>query len=135
MGPLGNGFDLPSNIRRLGVVAMGDTVSRLLPLVDQATRAMVGVTLYTDLNIISLPTAVEVYPLSSLPEALDWPDYLVFDLPVGRLDNLRQVLSLAEGATLPCPAQVLVSASMPCLGLGQCGACAIPGRRGWKLVC
>lgn len=135
VGPLGHGFDLPGNIQRLGFVALGETVSRLMPLVYQAVHARTAMTLFTDLDLPMLSAAVEVYPLASLPEALDWPDYLALDLPLGRLDELRGVLGLAEGAILPCPAQVLVTTPIPCAGLAQCGACAIPSRRGWKLVC
>ncbi len=135
VGPLGHGFDLPGNILRLGLVALGDTVARLLPLVGQAAHTRTAITLFTDLDSPSLPSAVEIYPLASLPEALDWPDYLVLDLPVGQLGGLRQVLGLADGAILPCPAQALITVPMPCAGLGQCGACAVQGRRGWKLAC
>ncbi len=135
VGPLGHGFDLPSNIRRLGLVAAGETVSRLLPLVDQVSEAKAGMTLFTDLELPPLPAALEIYPLSSLPEALEWPDHLVVDLPLGKLEALRSIMGLQDGAILPCPAQVLVTTPMPCAGMAQCGACAVRGRRGWKLAC
>ncbi len=134
-GPLGHGFDLPGSIRRLGLAVLGDTVSRLLPLVDQATHLGAGVTLFTDLQLPKLPSAIEIHPLNTLPEALDWPDFLALDLPLTHLDGLRRVLGLKDGAILPCPAQVLVTTPMPCAGLARCGACAVPGRRGWKLAC
>jgi len=135
VGPLGHGFELPGNLRRLGLVALGETVSRLLPLLAQAAQARAGMTLFTDLALPSLPSALEIHPLNILPEALDWPDYLVFDLPLQRLEGLRQVLGLGDGAILPCPAQVLITTPMPCAGLARCGACAVPGHRGWKLAC
>ena len=135
VGPLGQGFDLPGNIQRLGLVALGETVSRLMPLVYQAVHTCTGMTLFTNLDMPMLSAAVEVYPLAALPEALDWPDYLALDVPMGQLEELRGVLGVAEGAILPCPAQVLVTTAIPCAGLAQCGACAIPSRRGWKLVC
>ena len=135
VGPLGHGFDLPGNILRLGLVAVGETVSRLLPLVDQMSQAKAGMTLFTDLGLPPLPAALEIYPLSSLPEALEWPDHLVLDLPLGKLDALRSILGLEDGAILPCPAQALITTPMPCAGQAQCGACAVRGRRGWKLAC
>jgi hypothetical protein len=92
-------------------------------------------TLFTDLTLPILPVALEVYPLASLKEALDWPDFLALDVPMPRMIELRDVLGLSYGSGLPCPAQVLVTTPIPCTGMAQCGACAIPARRGWKLVC
>lgn len=135
VGPLGHGFTLPTNLLRLGVVALGETVSRLLPLVYQTMAAHAAITLFTDLALPALPSAVEAAPLASLKDTLDWPDYLVIDLPRNRLDTLRQVLGLSVGEILPCPTQVVITTPMPCLGMAQCGACAVPGRRGWKLAC
>jgi len=116
-------------------VALAETVSRLLPLVRKAGEIFASIALFTDLRLPRLPAAVEVHPLDSIKEALDWPDFLALDVPLERMDRLRQVLGVADAAPLPCPAQVLVTTPMPCVGLAQCGACAIRGRRGWKLVC
>lgn len=134
-GPLGHGFDLPENMQRLGLVALGETVSRLVPLVHQITLTHTGITLFTDLRLPPLPAALEVYPLASLHEMLDWPDFLALDVPVNRLADLRQVLGLSSGERLACPAQALIVTSIPCGGLGMCGVCAVAGRKGWKLVC
>ena len=135
VGPLGHGFDLPREVRRLGLVALGETVSRLMPLVRQTAQSQVGMTMFTDLPLPAVPASLEAYPLASLVEALDWPDYLVFDLPLEHLPELRSVLGLPVGTGLTCPAQVLLTTSMPCAGLAHCGACAVPTRRGWKLAC
>jgi hypothetical protein len=135
LGPYGRGFDLPANIQRLALVALGDSLARLLPLVYQAVRAEAGIALFTDLSLPALPSALEAHPLSALGGSLDWPDFLALDLPLDRLDGLRQVMSLPAGQILPCPAQALVTTPMPCAGLARCGACAVHGRRGWKLAC
>lgn len=135
VGPLGHGFELPSQAQRLGLVALGETISRLMPLVYQATPAYSGITLFTDLTLPRLPAALEAYPLDSLKDTLDWPDFLALDVPLPRLSELRQIIGIVAGAPLPCLVQVLVTAPIPCVGLAQCGACAVPGRRGWKLVC
>ncbi len=73
--------------------------------------------------------------MASLCDSLDWPDYLALDVPLSAMGHLRQVLGISDAAIMPCPAQVLVTSHMPCAGIGQCGACAVQGRRGWKLVC
>ena len=134
-GPHGHGFSLPANIQRLGMAVLGDTVSRLLPLVHQMALTQGGMTLFTDLPLPKLPSALEVHPLAALKDALDWPDYLALDIPLESLPLTGAALGLTPRAVLPCPAQVLVTTPMPCAALARCGACAIPARRGWKLVC
>jgi hypothetical protein len=135
VGPLGHWFDLPHNIQRLGLVELGETVSRLIPLVHLAAQTHAGMTLFTDLTLPMLPAALEVYPMASLKDALDWSDFMALDMPMESLPQLRVTLGLSDRGILPCPAQVLVTTPMPCAGMAQCGACAVPARRGWKLVC
>ena len=135
VGPIGHGFNLPWNIQRLGLVAIGETVSRLKPLLAPMVETQTSVTLFTDLVLPRLPEAVEVSPLASLKTALDWPDFLVLDVPLHHLEQLRSVIGLDYGGRLPCPAQVLITTPMPCAGLARCGACAVQTRRGWRLVC
>ena len=126
LGPLGHGFTLPREVQRLGLVALGESISRLMPLVDLIGQSHAGVTLFTDLPLPRIPALLEAYPLASLKDALDWPDFLAIDLPLHRFAELRNTLGLSEGIGLNCPAQVLVTTPMPCAGLAKCGACAIP---------
>jgi hypothetical protein len=135
VGPLGHGFDLPREIQRLGMVALGDTVSRLMPLVAQYQQPHRNMVLFSDLPFPHIPSAMEVFPISSLAEVMDWPDFMVMDIPLARLPDLRDVLSLRDGKNLTCPAQVLVRTPMPCTGMAKCGVCAVPAHRGWKLAC
>jgi NAD(P)H-flavin reductase len=136
VGPLGHGFDLPRHIQRLGMVALGETVSRLLPLVHQAAQTHAGMALFTDLSFPTLPVALEVHPLASLKDSLDWPDFMALDVPLERLPEFRARLDLPDRAGLACPAQVLITTPMPCAGMAQCGACAVlTSGGGWKLVC
>jgi dihydroorotate dehydrogenase electron transfer subunit len=135
IGPLGHGFDLPRNIQRLGLVALGETVSRLIPLVRLTTQSHASMTLFTDLSLPRLPAALEVSPLASLKDSLDWSDFLALDVPLVRLPEIRAILGLSDREILPCPAQVLVTTPIPCAGMAQCGACAVPAWRGWKLAC
>jgi hypothetical protein len=135
VGPLGHGFELPREVQRLGLVALGNTVSRLMPLVGQIGKSHGGITLFTDLPLPRIPTLLEAYPVASLVQVMDWPDFLMFDLPLQRLAELREVLGLQDGSSLHCPSQVLVTLPIPCAGLAHCGACAVPARRGWKLAC
>ncbi len=134
-GPLGHGFALSYGFQRLGLVALGETIARLMPLIHQFGKTRTGMSLYTDLNLPRLPAAVEVHPLEGVKDALEWADFLVLDVPLDRLEQLRSVLGLSRGAVLPCTAQALVTTAMPCAGMALCGACAVPARRGWKLAC
>lgn len=134
-GPLGRGFDLPANSRRLALVALGDSVARLSPLVAPALAQGAAIALFTNASLPALPAAIESYPLGALPEALSWPDFLAMDIPVEALPGLRTRLGLGVQDPLPCPAQALILTAMPCGGVAECGVCAVPARRGWKMAC
>jgi len=123
-GPLGHGFDLSG--QRLALAALGDTAARLLPLARQALQRGDAVTLFTDAPLAALPAAIEIYPLESLPEAPGWVDCLAIDLPLEALPVLRARLGLKREERVMCPAQILVVTPMPCSGLAECGACAVP---------
>ncbi len=134
-GPLGQGFRLPTQVRRLALAALGETAERLLPLAEPLPGRKLDVALVSDAALPSLPASVEIHPLHALPEVLSWADFLALDLPLEALPRLRTVLGTASGRGLPCPAQALVSTPMPCAGLAECGACAVPARGGWKHAC
>jgi hypothetical protein len=134
-GPLGCGFHLPAQVSRLALVALGDRVERLLPLLGVMGQGERAVTLFTDAPLPALPAALEAAPLLALPEALAWPDFIAVDVPAERLGELRKALGLGSQAFLPCPGQALVTLPMPCGGLAECGACAVPVRRSWKMAC
>jgi hypothetical protein len=130
-GPLGHGFNLTG--QRLALAALGETAVRLLPLAQQALQRGDAVTLFTDAPLPALPASIEIYPLESLPDATGWADCLGIDLPLEALPQLRGRLGLNKGVRLMCPAQALVYTPMPCGGLAECGACAVPApsaRRG-----
>jgi len=134
-GPLGRGFGLPPGARRVALAALGDHAQRLLPLITLLLEREAAIAVFTDCLLPDLPLAVEAYPLASLPESLSWADFFAVDLPLQALPSIRSRLGLADSARLPYPGQALVTTSMPCGGLADCGACAVPARRGWKLAC
>jgi dihydroorotate dehydrogenase electron transfer subunit len=134
-GILGHGFILPETARRVGLVALGDTAARLLPLARLAVEGERLVTLFSGTRLPGLPSWLEAYPLGALPEALSWPDFLALDVPLEGMSGMRKALGLEDGQWLPCPGQALVWTPMPCAGLAECGACAVPARRGFKLAC
>lgn len=134
-GPVGNGFNLPVGVRNLGLVALGDTVLRLMPLLSQVDAVEAAVALFADCRLPRLPETIEAHPLAALPESLAWADMLAIDLPLAKLPELHDFLGLETRQSLPCQAQVLVFADIACGGLAECGVCAVPARRGYKLAC
>ncbi len=134
-GPLGKGFNLPAYVKRLALVAMGETAERLLPLAEPGPGQNRDIALVSEAPLPSLLASIEIHSLKTLPEVLAWADFLALDLPLEALPGLRAVLGLEAGRNLPCPSQALILAPMPCAGLAECGACAVPARRGWKLAC
>ncbi len=134
-GPMGRGFHLPPEARRVTLAALGDSAARLLPLVPQALARDDSITIFSDAPLHALPASVEIYPLATLPEALSWADFLALDLPLKKLPELRLCLGLASDGLILCPVQALIAVPMPCAAFAECGACAVRSRRGWKLVC
>jgi hypothetical protein len=139
-GPLGNGFNLPDGIHRLGLLAMDATISRLLPLVSPAFKSGSAVTLVCDiahsgLPLTDIPSELEIAPFESLPSLLTWADFLALDLAITDLPHLRSRLGLKPGERLPCQAQILVHTAMPCAGAAECGICAVRTKHRWKLAC
>jgi len=138
-GPHGHGFHIPTSSRRIALAAFGYSSARLLPLIPDALETGADVALFTPtptLQSISLPPAVEIHPLSALPNALPWANFLAIDLTPDRLPDLRRVLELDPYDHLPCQTQALIYTPMPCSALAECGACAVPiPKSGYKLAC
>ena len=129
-GPLGNGFDLPDNLSRLALISLSDTTSRLLPLIPYADQ----IALFTDSAPQNLPEDVEINPLTELPTSISWPDFIAIDCPINKLETLSSLLP-EELSQPPCPTQILIHSKMPCGSLADCGVCAVPAKRGYKLAC
>ena len=134
-GPLGHGFRMPLTTRRVALAGLENAPFRLLPLVAPALRQRAAVAIYANAIPAGLPEDVEVLPLDLLPEALAWADFLALDADRTNLPGLRSRLGLKPYQHPPCQVQVLVSTAMPCVGLAECGICAIAARDGWALSC
>jgi dihydroorotate dehydrogenase electron transfer subunit len=94
-----------------------------------------SVVLVSDLDLPGLPPEVEFQPVSGLAEVARWADYLALDLPRESLPGLNERLGLGEQAEARFEAQALVVTPMPCVGMAECGVCAVTARRGWKMAC
>jgi hypothetical protein len=134
-GPLGNGFHLPPTARRVLLAAYESSAELLLPLAGLALAQAASVTLCAANPPDGLPTDVEVLPLSQLPDALVWADYLGLALPNENIADFRRLAGFTSNQRLPIPAEALILAPMPCAGMGACQVCAVSTSRGWKLAC
>ena len=146
-GPLGRGFSLPISARRVALISFGETAARLNPLLTVAMGQDASVVLVSNLNLSDLPPEVEIQPVSALADVAQWADYLALDLPRESLIGLREKLGFGEHrprrehvgarwqARVKIEAQVLVTTSMPCSGMAECGVCAVTVRHGWKMTC
>ncbi len=145
-GPLGHGFSLPVSARKITLVAADGNCARILALLEPALAQKAAVLLLSDQPPNGLPTALEILPLSALPESIPWADYLAISLQRERLPEILSLLiydlkggyahqkSIAPRAGC---AQLLVETPMPCGGLAECGACAVELRTstGFQLAC
>ncbi len=134
-GPLGRGFRMPLTVRRVALACLEGAPLRLLPLVEQALRQRAAVTVYARAIPAGLPDDVEVLPLELLPEAGAWADFLALDVDRDSLPELRARLGLTPFQRPAFQVQVLVRTAMPCVGLAECGVCAVHTREGWSLAC
>ncbi len=139
-GPLGHGFAPPDEINHLALATLGAGLERLLPLACPALDSGADVAIFTPEPLPAdflafLPPAIEVHPLTALAESFAWIDFLALELSRQTLPDLRSILGLPPHIKIPCRTQALVTTPMPCGGMADCGACAVPAHRGYKLAC
>lgn len=135
--PQGHGFELPTTARRVGLIPFEVSPARLLSLVNPILAQGAEVALFCDpvfpMDVLSrIPSRVEILPLSTLAEDPTWPDYLAVDLERSAIDLFIERIDLGGSH---CEGGVLVRTDMPCRGVGECGVCAVPTRRGWRFAC
>jgi hypothetical protein len=134
-GPLGQSFQLPADIQRLGLIALGDTNARLLPLANTSKSDRYSITLFSEAPLADLPPDLEAYPLDDLQGSLSWADFYAVDTPLENIEALAEYFSDSPEGLASIRGQVLVHTSMPCSSLGECGVCAVKVKRSWKLTC
>ena len=132
LGPLGSGFTPPLESSRWLLISLGNPPDRFFPLIEAGIDRSVAISLWSQKPLRNLSPQVEVNP--TLPEALEWADYLALDLRPEELTAIRSPLGLSDASKVSIPAQVLLAPEMPC-GMGACHACALQGKQGWLLAC
>lgn len=150
IGPLGQGFEVPEEARRLLLVASTDRLPVLLPLANQSLSVAL---------LLSASSAAGLYPIRLLPPALEI-HLVTADGSAGHRGSLLDlfpdlvrwadsVCIAADPAIYPALAdivrevrvgpghrfaQALVAPPMAC-GVGACRGCAVPVARGTRLAC
>jgi 2-polyprenylphenol hydroxylase and related flavodoxin oxidoreductases len=132
-GPLGNGFHLPANAERIGLIGFGKAqVLPLLPLARSLLAAGKEVTLVSDARLQGLPMALELLPAEQRKEVVAWADALA--LCVHR-SEVSALLANIENRSSRKTVEVLIQSEMPCGGVSLCGVCAVQTRKGWQHPC
>lgn len=134
-GPLGHGFHLPGDVQRLVLVGLGNTNSRLLPVLNMVSDLHTDITLFSDAPLSELPPDLEAFPLQDLTGSLTWADFFVIDAPIEKLVVVFSTFDNSDRGLGGVRGQVLVHTSMPCCGLGDCGVCAVKINHSWRLAC
>ena len=135
-GPCGCGFELPTRIRHLAIIAFGNSAARLMPLILEKDYLDRSVALFANCNLPDLPAEVEINSLDVLTTALDWADFLACDVPLDLLIEFRARMRNSEFESFTgIPGQVLITTAMPCGGVSDCGACAVPVGKSYQFAC
>ena len=125
-GPLGRGFALPAQARRVALGVLDGYSDVLLPLLEEVFARDGEAALFTAGDFPAFPASVEVSPLQDLPDAFGWADYIALS---GSLEAVAQAQNTLFNLAAKCPVQVLAHTEMPCGGMAQCGVCALIGKR------
>ncbi len=125
-GPLGRGFALPEQARRVALGVLDGYSDVLLPLLGEVFARDGEAALFLTGDFPALPSRVEVNPLQDLPDAFGWADYIALS---GSLEAVAQAQNTFFNLAAKCPVQVLARSEMPCGGMAQCGVCALIGKR------
>ncbi len=134
-GPLGRGFTLPALTRHVALAAFQNSPAALLALLGRAFKLQAEVVLLDDHPLEALPLQVEVQPMKSLSEVLEWADYAAVAVRRESLTDLQHSFHFMAQLNNPPVTQILVYAPMPCGGLARCGVCTITNRRTSLFVC
>jgi NAD(P)H-flavin reductase len=134
-GPVGRGFNLPLEARKVGLVAFDYTPARLRGLIRPALEQDAAVVLLCDSAADNLPDDVEVQPLSMLNEIAGWADYIAFDVARENLNLLRERLRKPNQWSVGKKTEIMIRTQIPCGGIADCGICAVTLKADWKLAC
>lgn len=130
-GPLGNGFNIPQSVTRLGIIRIGDITPRIINLHHSFKGEIAYFTNQISKNI---PTSIEVNPLSEFKEDIQWADFIAIETKISQFALIQDQLEIRSNLNLPQPIQVFIESPMPCSGLADCSVCSIKTDK-WLYAC
>ena len=134
-GPLGHGFLLPKDARRIALIAFDDSPLYLMALLGAALKRETYIVLVCKRPPDDLPLQVEVQPLAALMDVYAWADYIALDARRESLLELKKIFTGSSRLRIGNESQILIRAPMPCGALAECGVCTLDSGRGPLLVC
>jgi NAD(P)H-flavin reductase len=139
-GGLGRGFHLPVDSTRVALIAFDQHPNRLLYQLSVCHHAGKEIILVCDHFLAlstppQLPLSVEVLPLANIQDAIQWAQTVDIDCQAEQLSKMEPYRDLLQGKARDSLVEVLVAAEMPCLGIAECGVCAVQTRKGYRLAC
>jgi NAD(P)H-flavin reductase len=159
LGPLGQGFEVQTSVRRLLLVADAAHLPTLLSLAQPKNQVSSTEPGYSVALLLSAPTASELYPVRFLPPALEvhivtadgsagqkgspldlfpelarWADCVCIAGEQDTYPALAHILREVRLGPGPGFAQALVVPPLVC-GVGACQGCAVETTHGIKLAC
>lgn len=139
-GPMGHGFHIPDTVTKVCLIAWDHYPIRLLSILRQALQDQKEIILVWDaitqgVDTSSIPGDVEILPIQNIGDAIQWAEYIGMDCPAQNLPGMAKYKPDLQQRASTCPTQLLVSTSMPCLGIAECGICAVKTKKGYKLAC
>lgn len=132
-GPFGNGFQIPKDAKNISLVSLGNSIWRLLSLIEQSHYEAA---LFADIGVKNLSKKIELNPLSAFYEDKTWGDFLVIDCHIEKLPNLINTIKGGNRQPLSQEIQIFIESPIPCGGSGDCGVCSFqisPGN--WLYAC
>jgi NAD(P)H-flavin reductase len=139
-GSFGHGFHLPPDSSRFVLIGLDAHPNRLLYQLSACHQAGKEILLVCEdfqklASLPQLPLSVEVLPLSGIPEAVSWAQVIDIDCRLGDFQKLELHKDLLKHKSKDSLVEVLLSTEMPCLGIAECGVCAVHTRKGYQLAC
>jgi NAD(P)H-flavin reductase len=134
-GPLGHGFSIPRDARRIALIAWDNEPRRLLVLVDPAAQQDAAITLICENPPEDLSLQVEAQPHRALRDVLRWADFIAIDVPRASFSSMWREVGDSDAGGGSRSIQALIRTRMPCGGVGECGVCTVRLRNGPRLAC
>lgn len=134
-GPYGHGFNLITATQRVAVVQLTDNPYQMISLLEMALEQGAAVVYCADVLFPGLPSLVEVLPLDSIAEVMQWADYIAIEVADHQLTGLPTLLGSKPREILTPKIEILINAPILCSGKGDCGVCSVSTRKGWMRAC